>query len=207
MEMITSEASIASIVRILGCSVVMSKPASRIASTATGLTGLVRAEPAERTSMRSPARWASHPAAIWERSALYTHRHSATGRPSFWPYTRARVFSRSRTKCWAERPLVGDLPLQGELVVAGVQEPLDGHGAERASELLRELAGGGKPGQTTVSIKVRAVQWHHKSAGRVLEFLILLEFFLGKFRVALHSDHRGVPVSMAIVPRCEQHAD
>ncbi len=48
-------------------------PTSAIASTAAGLTVSPGFEPAERTSTRSPARWVSQAAAIWERTALWTH--------------------------------------------------------------------------------------------------------------------------------------
>ncbi len=45
-------------------------PASPIASTTAGLTVSAGAEPAERTSTASPARWVRKAAAIWERPAL-----------------------------------------------------------------------------------------------------------------------------------------
>ncbi|GLW10704.1 hypothetical protein Misp01_58320 [Microtetraspora sp. NBRC 13810] len=55
-----------------------------------------------------------------------------------------------------QRQVVGDLPVQGELVVAGVQEPLDGLGAERASELLGQAAGGGEQGVLLIDGQVQA---------------------------------------------------
>jgi hypothetical protein len=48
---------------------------------------------------------------------------------------------------WQE---VRDGGLTGELVVAGVQEPLDGLGAERAGELLAQAACGGDKGELLV---------------------------------------------------------
>jgi hypothetical protein len=58
---------------------VMSMPTSRIACTATGLMVSTGAEPAERISTWSPARWRSQPAAIWERPALCTQTNSTLG--------------------------------------------------------------------------------------------------------------------------------
>ncbi len=79
MVMQTSDALTASMVRIFGVSAVMSMPTSRIASTAAGLTWSAGAEPAERTSTRSPARCDSHAAAIWERPALWTQTNRTEG--------------------------------------------------------------------------------------------------------------------------------
>src|SRR5437763_1396221 len=79
MVMTTSDSCTASTVRILGCSAVMSMPTSAIASTATGLMRSPGAEPAERTSTLSPARWRSQPWAIWERPALWTQTNRTLG--------------------------------------------------------------------------------------------------------------------------------
>jgi hypothetical protein len=57
----------------------MSMPTSRIASTAAGLIVSAGADPAERTSTVSPARWRSQPAAIWERPALCTQTNRTLG--------------------------------------------------------------------------------------------------------------------------------
>ena len=54
-------------------------PTSAMASTAAGLTWSPGSEPAERTSTRSPARWVSQAAAIWERPALWTQTNSTDG--------------------------------------------------------------------------------------------------------------------------------
>ena len=54
-------------------------PTSAIASTAAGLTWSPGLEPAERTSTRSPARWVSQAAAIWERPALWTQTNRTDG--------------------------------------------------------------------------------------------------------------------------------
>ena len=79
MVMHTSEAWTASVVRIFGVWAEMSMPTSRIASTTAGLTVSAGADPAERTSTRSPARWDSHAAAIWDRPALWTQTKSTEG--------------------------------------------------------------------------------------------------------------------------------
>src|SRR3954447_18223262 len=79
MVMTTSESCTASTVRIFGCSAVMSMPTSAMASTATGLMCAPGAEPAERTSTRSPASWRSQPWAIWERPALWTQTNRTLG--------------------------------------------------------------------------------------------------------------------------------
>src|SRR6476659_3003790 len=57
----------------------MSMPTSRMAATAAGLIVSAGAEPAERTSTASPARWRSQPAAIWERPALWTQTNRTLG--------------------------------------------------------------------------------------------------------------------------------
>ncbi|GAB2481130.1 hypothetical protein GCM10026982_01220 [Nocardiopsis aegyptia] len=80
MVMQTSEASTASGVRIFGFWSVMSMPTSSMAATTAGLTESAGAEPAERTSTRSPARCRSQAAAIWERPALWTQTNSTEGR-------------------------------------------------------------------------------------------------------------------------------
>ncbi len=54
-------------------------PSSAMAATAAGLTASAGADPAERTSTASPARWRRKAAAIWERPALWTQRKSTTG--------------------------------------------------------------------------------------------------------------------------------
>src|SRR5690349_13159461 len=77
--MITSEDSAVSQSSFLGVWSVMSMPTSAIASTAAGLIVLPGAEPAERTSTVSPARWRSQPAAIWERPALCTQTNRTLG--------------------------------------------------------------------------------------------------------------------------------
>ena len=84
MVITTSEACTASGVRILGSAWVMSMPTSAIAATAAGLIDSLGADPAERTSTRSPARWVSHPAAIWERPALCTHTNNTLGLVLSW---------------------------------------------------------------------------------------------------------------------------
>ncbi|VBA38267.1 hypothetical protein LAUMK13_02037 [Mycobacterium innocens] len=58
---------------------VMSMPSSAMAATATGLIWSAGSVPAERTSMRSPARWVSSAAAIWERPALWTQTKRTLG--------------------------------------------------------------------------------------------------------------------------------
>src|SRR5690606_11187430 len=80
MVITTSESWTASRVSTVGVAAVMSTPCSAIAWTAAGLIESAGAEPAERTSMRSPARWRSQPAAIWERPALWTQTNRTLGR-------------------------------------------------------------------------------------------------------------------------------
>ncbi len=63
----------------MGTSAEMSMPTSAMAATAAGLTAAPGWEPAERTSTRSPARWVSQAAAIWERPALWTQTNSTDG--------------------------------------------------------------------------------------------------------------------------------
>jgi len=75
----TSDACTASVVSTLGCSAVMSMPSSPIASTAIGLICSAGIEPAERTSMRSPAMSRRNPAAICERPALCTQTKRTEG--------------------------------------------------------------------------------------------------------------------------------
>ena len=53
-------------------------PTSAMAATAPRLR-MAGSEPPEKTSTRSPARWRSHPAAIWDRPALCTQRKSTAG--------------------------------------------------------------------------------------------------------------------------------
>src|SRR5271168_1315072 len=65
--------------RIFGVATVMSTPSSAMAATATGLIWSAGSVPAERTSMRSPARWASSPAAICDRPALWTQTNRTLG--------------------------------------------------------------------------------------------------------------------------------
>src|SRR5690606_6268106 len=72
MVMTTSEVRTASAVSVFGCSAAMSMPTSCMACTATGLIRSAGREPAERTSMRSPASSRRNPAAICERPALCT---------------------------------------------------------------------------------------------------------------------------------------
>src|SRR5436190_6192496 len=79
MVTMTSEASAASQVRWAGVWSVRSMPTSRMASTTAGLRASAGAEPAERTSTVSPARWRSQPAAIWERPALWTQTNRTVG--------------------------------------------------------------------------------------------------------------------------------
>ena len=57
-----------------------SMPISAMASTTAGLMVSAGAVPAERTTTRSPAWWASSAAAIWERPALWTQTNSTSGR-------------------------------------------------------------------------------------------------------------------------------
>src|SRR5699024_4715323 len=58
----------------------ISMPTSAMASTAAGLIESAGADPAERTAMRSPASSLSHPAAIWDRPALWTQTNKTLGR-------------------------------------------------------------------------------------------------------------------------------
>ena len=55
-----------------------------------------------------------------------------------------------------QRQEVGHGAAGGELVVAGVQEPFDGLGAEDAVELVGQPGGGGAQGQLLVDGQVRA---------------------------------------------------
>ncbi len=57
MVMTTSDSWTASTVSTFGTSAEMSMPSSARAATTAGLTDEAGAEPAERTSIRSPARW------------------------------------------------------------------------------------------------------------------------------------------------------
>src|SRR4249919_3776376 len=57
----------------------MSIPTSAMAATAAGFTSAAGSEPPDETSAPSPARCRSHPAAIWERPALCTHRNTTLG--------------------------------------------------------------------------------------------------------------------------------
>ena len=50
-----------------------------MASTTAGLMSSAGAVPAERTTTRSPAWWASRAAAIWERPALWTQTNRTSG--------------------------------------------------------------------------------------------------------------------------------
>src|SRR5689334_4191053 len=77
--MITSEDWAVAYSSLFGVWSVMSTPTSRMAWTAAGLTVSAGAEPAERTSIRSPARWRSQPAAICERPALCTQTNRTLG--------------------------------------------------------------------------------------------------------------------------------
>ena len=79
MVITTSEAFTASVVSTVGDAAVMSMPSSDIASTATGLIWSAGSEPAERTSIRSPASAVRYPAAIWERPALWTQTNKTLG--------------------------------------------------------------------------------------------------------------------------------
>ena len=54
-------------------------PTSAIAATATGLIESFGADPAERTSTRSPPIWRINPAAIWDRPALWTQTKRTVG--------------------------------------------------------------------------------------------------------------------------------
>lgn len=55
-------------------------PTSAMAATAAGLIDSAGTDPAERTSIRSPASADRKPAAIWDRPALWTHTNSTVGR-------------------------------------------------------------------------------------------------------------------------------
>ena len=70
------------VVELLGMGAVgvRSMPSSAIASTTAGLISSAGAVPAERTTTRSPAWWASRAAAICERPALWTQTNSTSGR-------------------------------------------------------------------------------------------------------------------------------
>src|SRR4051794_13331763 len=81
MVMMTSEDSAVSQVSFFGVWPVRSMPTSRMTSTAAGLTRPTGSLPAERTSTASPARWRSHPAAIWDRPALCTQTNRTLGLP------------------------------------------------------------------------------------------------------------------------------
>src|SRR5205814_9916094 len=58
----------------------MSIPASRMASTATGLISSAGSLPADGTRSRAPARRSRKPAAIWLRPALWTQTKRTAGR-------------------------------------------------------------------------------------------------------------------------------
>jgi len=89
--------------------------------------------------------WPKNPNAIWLRPALCTHRNNTVGLPSWaWPSTLARACRRCRANRSASSgKKVRDRTAGGELVVAGVQEPLDGFRAERAVELAAQVRRGG----------------------------------------------------------------
>jgi hypothetical protein len=78
--MTTSEACTASVVSTFGDSREMSIPTSSMARTTWGFTASAGAEPADRTSTRSPARWVRKAAAIWDRPALCTQTNNTDGR-------------------------------------------------------------------------------------------------------------------------------
>src|SRR4051812_6095489 len=59
-----------------------SMPISAMASTTAGLMSSAGADPAERTTMRSPAWWVRRAAAICERPALWTQTNRTSGRGS-----------------------------------------------------------------------------------------------------------------------------
>ena len=54
-------------------------PTSAIASTAILLSSPAGSDPPDQAMALSPARWANHPSAIWERPALCVHRNSTVG--------------------------------------------------------------------------------------------------------------------------------
>jgi hypothetical protein len=79
MVMTTSLDSNTALVRTMGADAVMSMPISVIAVTAAGLISSASSVPAERTSMRSSARFVRSAAAIWDRPALCTQTKSTAG--------------------------------------------------------------------------------------------------------------------------------
>ena len=70
-------------------------PRSAIAATAAGLTSSPGSEPPDQAIARSPARWRKNPSAIWERPALWMHRNSTIGLPS-WTRPSTRASARRR---------------------------------------------------------------------------------------------------------------
>src|SRR4051812_42020484 len=78
----TSAARRTSSLHRLGCSVVMSMPTSRIASTATRLICSAGSEPPDQATARPAARWLNQPSAICDRPALCTQRNSTAGSAS-----------------------------------------------------------------------------------------------------------------------------
>ena len=61
-------------VQRMGCAPEMSIPTSCMASTATGFTVSAGEDPPEKISIAAPPRCRAHPAAIWERPALWVQR-------------------------------------------------------------------------------------------------------------------------------------
>ena len=70
MVITTSDCSTAEVVNTFGCSFEISMPTSFKASTTAGLIESAGDEPADLTSIRSPAKWVKNAAAICDRPAL-----------------------------------------------------------------------------------------------------------------------------------------
>src|SRR3954447_147544 len=114
MVITTSLVRTASPVRIFGVAAVMSMPTSAIACTATGLTWSFGAVPAERTSIVSPARAVSQPAAIWDRPALCTQTNSTDGLPAGdFTVTRNSFDPRGEDQGWASTTSSAARPASG----------------------------------------------------------------------------------------------
>ena len=105
--------------------------------TATGLIWSAGSDPAERTSMRSPARCWSQPAAIWDRPALWTHTNR--GR---WAAGRCRG-GHGVSWAWSSGTVSAPVRLAAG---GGRVEVADQHGGERAADELGEHEPGHRGG-------------------------------------------------------------
>ena len=156
MVITTSAARTTSSVHGLGYSLEMSMPRSAMAATAAGLISMPGSDPPDHATAASPARCWKKPIAIWERPALWVHRNSTVGLPS-WAlafHLRKRTKSLPGEAFGEQRQEVGDDGSAGELVVGGVQEPVDGLYAEHAGELGLQTCRCGLQGQTLVDGQV-----------------------------------------------------